>query len=263
MPRPTLQHAVKAVRNSTGTAGCRLPARWLSGAALCMALGFVLATPAWAQQPLGTGASHKGIVPAGIYQIFPENRPGNGVYLDGTLLLTAPGQTLLSAAQLAPGGRFVYLARGADGKPVVGVNVLQGDTQPRLSEPVKGYPYVVSGFEGQGYKKFYRVTESAVTDLLPTSRTADGLSVGPQGVVFFHVGATATSVAAAPGEAVPAGKYGIRLHWLNPQTGSVKHLGRSILNGLPTLKLAWLDDGRIQYTLSDGTSETLATADFK
>jgi hypothetical protein len=230
--------------------------------ALNLALGLAMATVAWAQ-PLGTGPTHKGIVSAGIYQIFPENRPGNGIYLDGALLLSLPGQTILGAAQLAPGGRFIYLARGPDGKPAVGVNVLAGDTPPRLSEPVKGYEYVVSGFEGQGYKKFYRVTDAAVTDLLPASHTADGLTVGAQGVLFFHVGSTAAPAPAAPGEPAPAGQYGIRLHWLNPQTGAVKHLGRSIFNRLPTLKLAWLEDGPIQYTLADGTSETLSTSDFR
>ncbi|MFI5401026.1 MAG: hypothetical protein ACHQZQ_08260, partial [SAR324 cluster bacterium] len=66
-----------------------------------------------------------------------------------------------------------------------------------------------------------------------------------------------------PGEAVPAGQYGIRLHWLNLQAGTVKHLGRPIYNGLPTLKLEWLDDSRIQYTLTDGRRETLSTGDFK
>ena len=211
-------------------------------------------------QPLGTGASHKGVVESGPYQIFPENRPGNAVYLDGTLLLQLPGTTILSAAQIAPGGRFIYVARSGEGKRIVGFNTLPGDAQPRVTEPVKGYQYVISGFDGQGYKKFFRVTDTAAVDLLPTSRTADGLTVGPQGVLFFHVGSTATN---APGETTPPGSYGIRLHLLIPATGSVKHLGRSIFNTAPTIKLAWLEDGRIQYTLSDGKSETLAVSDFK
>jgi len=291
MDRPAMPLAVRASRIPAGAAartGSGVPAgpRFCAGprsqagitarpravpgfriAALSVLLGLALAVGAGAQA-LSTGPAHRGIVAAGAYQIFPENRPGNGVYLDGTLLLAVPGQTILSAAQIAPGGRFVYLARGPEGKPAVGVNVLPGDAPPRLSEPAKGYQYVTAGFEGQGYKKFFRVTEKAVTDLLPTSRTADGLTAGPQGILFYHVGATATAGTAAPGtvapgEAVPAGQYGIRLHWLNVQTGAVKHLGRSIDNGRPTLKLAWLDDGQIQYTLADGTTATLATSDFK
>ena len=226
---------------------------------LSIALGLALAGRT-AAQPLSTGPLHKGIVSAGPFQIVPENRPGNGVYLDGALLLALPGETILSVVQIGPGGRFYYVARGADGKRVVGVNVLPGDAQPRVSEPAPGYRYIVSGFEGQGYKKFLRVTDAAVTDLLPMSRTADGLTKGPQGILFFHVGSNAASM---PGETAPAGQYGIRLHWLNPAAATVKHLGRPIYNAMPTIKLQWLDDGRIQYTLSDGKSETLTTGDFK
>jgi hypothetical protein len=236
----------------------------LSGVLVRLLLAVLIAGGGWAgrieAQPLGTGGTHKGVVPAGPYQIFPENRLGNGVYMDGTLLLSVPAQTILSAAQIAPGGRFIYVARGTDGKRLIGFNTLPGDTAPRITEPAKGFQYVVSGFDGQGYKKFFRVTDTSVADLLPTSRTADGLTSGPQGILFFHVGSTA---GAAPGESVPPGAYGIRLHWLNVETGSVKHLGRSIFNGAPTIKLAWLDDGRIQYTLNDGKTETLSTADFR
>lgn len=260
MRRRAMPHAATAEPLSRGLAFAPGgAATWLRAVFLSMALGLALAGRIGAQ-PLSTGPTHKGIVSAGPYQIFPENRPGNGVYLDGTLLLALPGQTILSVAQIGPGGRFFYVARGAEGKRAVGVNVLPGDAQPRVSEPAPGYRYVVSGFEGQGYKKFLRVTETVVTDLLPMSHTADGLTKGPQGILFFHVGSTAGSI---PSEAMPAGQYGIRLHWLNLTAGNVKHLGRPIYNGLPTLKLEWLDDGRVQYTLSDGKRETLSTGDFK
>jgi len=237
----------------------RPPALALSLAA-CLLLSVAAAPrPARAVEPLPAGAIHRGIVAAGPYQIFPENRPGNGVYLDGELLLSLPGQTVLSAAQIAPGGRFMYLVRSNDGKRTLGFRTLPNDVAPRLSEPVKGYQYAVAGFEGQGYKKFFRVTDAAITDLLPASRTADGLTSGEQGILFFHVGTTAGT---HPGDA-PAGAYGIRLHWLNVGNGVVRHLGRPIYNSVPTLKLAWLDAGRFEYTLSDGTSEILNVTDFK
>jgi hypothetical protein len=212
-------------------------------------------------EPLGTGASHRGLIAAGPYQIFPENRSGNGVYLDGALLLSLPGQTIVGVGNIAPNGRFLYVARGGDGKRTTGVNLLPGDTQPRISEPAKGYQYVVAGFDGQGYKKFFRVTDAGVTDLLPASRTADGLTYGQPGILFFHVGTTAVGPSDQP--AAPLGSYGIRLHWLNLATGAVHHLGRPIFNGQPTLKLAWTDDNRIQYTLTDGSTATLNMSDFK
>jgi len=235
--------------------------------ALALAAAFWIASPGGslqAAEPVQAGATHRGIVSAGPFQIFPENRFSNGVYLDGTLLVSVPGQTLLGAVQIGPRGRLVYLARGADGKRVVGVHTLPGDAPPRISEPAKGYTYVVAGFDGQGYKKFLRVTDTAITDLLPGSRTADGLTAGPKGILFFHVASTAGAAPVKPGEPAPlAEAYGIRLHWLDPEKGVVRHLGRPLYNTLPTLKLAWLDEGQIQITLSDGKSETFSVTDFK
>jgi len=245
--------------------------RRLAGLAI-VAAALLAAASLSAAEPLPTGATHRGLIAAGAYQIFPENRLGNGVYLDGKLLFTLPGQMVIGVAQIAPRGRTIYLARTGDGKRTVGVHTLPGDTAPRLVEPVKGYQYVTAGFDGQGFKKFYRVTDAAVADLLPTSRTADGLTVGARGILFFHVGISAAPAAApgtvgapaAAGEAAaPAGAYGVRLHWLNPETGAVRHLGRTIYNSLPTLKLTWLDNGQFQYTLSDGKSETLNVSDFR
>jgi hypothetical protein len=156
------------------------------------------------------------------------------------------------------------LARNASGKREMGVHVLPGDAAPRISEPASGYQYVVASFDKQGYKKFYRVSDTALTDLLPTSRTADGLTPGPKGILFFHVGSSAAAASSATGASAPAaGMYGIRLHWLSFNSGIVRHLGRTIDNAQPALKLAWLDDTRFEYTLSDGTSETVSTADFK
>ncbi len=217
-----------------------------------------------AAEPVQTGASHRGIVAAGPYQIFPENRFSNGVYLDGTLLVSLPGQTILSVAEIAARGRLVYLARGSDGKRTVGVHTLPGDGSPRITELAKGYSYVVAGFDGQGYKKFFRVTDSAITDLLHGSRTADGLTVGPKGILFFHVASSPSSAPPKPGDPPPpAEAYGIRLHWLDLEKGVVHHLGRPIYNGLPTLKLVWLDDVRFQFTLTDGKTESLSVTDFK
>lgn len=225
--------------------------------------GALVTGRAGAAESVQTGASHRGVVPSGPYQIFPENRFSNAVYLDGILLFSLPGQTILSAAQIAPGGRLIYLARGPDGKRAIGVHTKDNEAPPRLSEPAKGYQYVIAGFDGQGFKKLFRVTDTAITDLMPASRTADGLTPGAKGILFFHVASSPGSPAPTVGELPPPNTFGIRLHWLNLATGAVKHLGRPIYNQLPGLKLSWIDDDKFEYTLNDGHSETLTVADFK
>jgi hypothetical protein len=204
---------------------------------------------------LQTGSTHRGVVSVGNYQIFPENRVNNGIYADSVLMLSLPGQTLVDVGTLPPKGRFVYLARQGETR-TVGVRSGAGDPPARIAEVSPGYFYVVTVLDGAAYKKLYRVQGATLTDLLPQSKTADGVTVGEKGILFFHIGK-----ADEPEGAVPT--FAIGLHLAVLGEARVRHLPNSLRNTLPTLKLKWLDDSTFQYTLADGTSETLSVSQFK
>lgn len=214
----------------------------------------MLAAAAWGE-PLPTGPTHRGVVTVGSYQVFPENRPGNAVYLDSVLQLSVPGQIVLDVGSLPPKGRFVYLARQGDAR-TVGVRSGSGDPPPRVTEVSPGYYYVVTILDGVAYKKLYRVQGNTLADLLPSSKTADGVTVGEKGILFFHIGKADQPES---GEAT----YTIGIHLALFGETRVRHLGAPVENSTPTIALKWLDASRFTYKLAGGKTETASVSDFK
>ncbi len=221
---------------------------------LPLLLGLLWGTAIGAET-LATGPTHRGVVSVGGYQVFPENRPGNSIYVDGVLQLSLPGQTLVDVGPLPPKGRFVYLARQSDGR-TVGVRSGPNDPPPRVTEISPGYYFIVTLLDGAAYKKLYRVQGNTLTDLLPLSKTADGVTVGEKGILFFHIGKADQPDS---GDA----SYTIGIHLALFGEAKVRHLGSPVENSTPTITLKWLDASRFTYKLADGTTETASLSDFK
>ncbi|MBI4082569.1 MAG: hypothetical protein HY423_08160 [Candidatus Lambdaproteobacteria bacterium] len=229
-----------------------------AGLVIVLALAWPAALPAQRQFP--ADARHTGMVQLGPYTVFPENRPDNGVYLNNRLLLSLPRQTIIQILPLPAEGRFAYLARAEDGKVQFGASVLPADAPPRIVAVSPGFYHAVLTLGGVVYKKLYRVVqERSIVDLLPISRTADGMTAGPKGVAFYHV-ATAEDKGPA-GQSVKT--FGIGLHLMLFAEDQVRHLNHGVVNTLPRLDLKWLDDQRLEYKLADGRGEVLSVAQFQ
>jgi hypothetical protein len=206
-------------------------------------------------ESLPTGPGHRGIVTVGNYQIFPENRPGNAVYGEGTLLLTVPGQIIQDVVPLPTKNKFIYLVRRADTRTVA-VRNGSNDPAPRVTEVSPGYYFVVTVLDGVAYKKLLRLTPGNLIDLLPLSKTADGITVGPKGIAFFHIGKS---------DQQPDGKpvYSMGVHFASFDDGKVRHLPEMIGNALPSFAFKWLDETHFEFKLADGTSRTVSITDLK
>lgn len=213
------------------------------------------AQPSAAAEPLPAGPANRGVVNVGNYQIFPENRPGNAVYGENVLLLSLPGQVIQDVSPLPAKNRFIYLARQGESR-MVAVRNGANDPPPRVTEVSPGYYFVVTVLDGVAYKKLLRVTGTSLLDLLPLSKTADGVTVGPKGLLFFHIGKAEPR---AEGTSV----YSLGIHFAPFDENRVRHLPEPVQNTQPTLTFKWLDDSRFRFTLADGTATTLSTADLK
>jgi hypothetical protein len=229
---------------------------WLAAAVLCSR-----AAPALAVQEYPSNPTHRGVVAADTYEIFPENRPGNGVYLQKKLLLTLVGETIRHVVPLAKPGRFAYLAADSAGKTRVGVFVQAQDKVARVTEVSAGFFHAVVTLDGVVYKKLFRVLDGrTVADLLSGSKTADGAIAGPRGVAFYHVSSTVDADAAPSSNDK---QFGLQLHVALFDEDQVRHYSFSILNTLPQLNLVWNDADHITYTLADGRSEVLSLSQFQ
>lgn len=227
--------------------------------ALLLAAVLLAAPPARAAEQFQSGPNYRGIINFDPYAVFPENRVGNAVYLNNVLLLTLDKETITDVLPLTGDGRFVYLAKDAEGKSHLGVHVLPTDGDPRITPVAEDFYHVVLFLGGVVYKKMYRVIDGNLLDLLPSSKTADGAVAGPGGVLFYHV-------ATADKEQVDGQEknvFGLALHLALFNDERLRNLNYLIKNSLPRLELKWEDDSRISYRLADGRTEVLSVSQFQ
>lgn len=237
---------------------------WMTGMAIGAALVAAALLPvspwgmtAQAAQEFPGDPEHRGVVTIGDYQIFPENRSGNAVYLDNTLVFSVPGETLVQIIPLPQPGRFIYLTRDADGNARLGARLAKSEPEPRITAIGEAFYHAVMVMDGVVYKKLYRIqNDLSVVDLLPSSKTADGMTLGPGGVLFYHV---ASAQRTDDGNTV----FGLRLHLAPQDDEPTRHLAYPILNNLPSLELDWTDANRIRYVLADGREGALSVSQFQ
>jgi len=214
----------------------------------------ILAPPAQAVDQLPSGPQNRGVIQFDQYLVFPENRPGNGVYFNNSLLLHQDDLIITDVSGLDVDRRFVYLARDSQGKVSLGVRISEpADKQPRISEIGKGIYHLLLVLDGVVYKKIYRIVDNKLLDLLPISKTGDGLTLGPSGVAFYHV-------AASGGE---ANTFGMRLHVAMFAEDKRRSLDLTIKNTLPRLNLKWINGDTLAYAQEDGTSTEVKISEFK
>ncbi|MGY8698029.1 MAG: hypothetical protein ACKVIP_05065, partial [bacterium] len=70
-------------------------------------------------------SEHRGILDLAPYQIYPENRIGNGIYLDKKLLDTHPQRVILNITSIKNTKSYVYLFRAQNG--VLGLDIVKNE----------------------------------------------------------------------------------------------------------------------------------------
>ena len=107
--------------------------------------------------------------------------------------------------------------------------------------------------DGVVYNKIYRVIDNKLLDLLPISKTADGVTLGPAGVAFFHVAASG----------LDGNGFGMRIHVAMFNEDKRRSLDLTIKNTLPRVNMKWVREDVLAYTLEDGTSTEVKLSEFK
>ncbi|MDH4225175.1 MAG: hypothetical protein OEW12_05975 [Deltaproteobacteria bacterium] len=220
--------------------------------------GMALApTPSLAGQEMATDNQHRGLVAFGNFGLFPENRTNNAVYVNQRLILTLPGRTIVYVLPLPQEDRFAYLAVDDKERLEVGVHMKPGDPKPVLSRVSPGFYYLVASLDGVVYKKlFHAVQKSSLVDLLRYSKTADGVTPGPKGVVFYHV---------RPKENDPAhaGQVPLGIHLALSDEVRVRNLPYAVYDKNAVITLKWQGEDAIQVIHSDGKPEVISLSQFR
>lgn len=182
------------------------------------------------------------------FQIFPAGKFGNTIYRNNKRLVSKKDLILQDIVE-APEGNVYY------GKDEAGQAVFEyiGNKQTKFIHLEGGFYQLISS---QGINKIFRLAPNhKIQDLLPRYKTASGL-------VFNQVDKAAFSHI-AKGEEIETdeGKllyqYTFKIHIAKINTAKIIHLPEAINDFDPRLKLKWLDNDTLQYTLSSGETVSM------
>ncbi|MCP4298579.1 MAG: hypothetical protein GY786_23575 [Proteobacteria bacterium] len=184
-----------------------------------------------------------------VYQIFPERDFGNSIYKEQRHLFSSRNLALFDVREVPDG--YIYAGRNQSGEDVLGY---QGGANTKFLAHKSGYYQLIlkEGIDKRNVSKIFRLNKGKIQDLLPRRKTANGLVVHEDGRgAFFHISKGET-IEREDGEA--RYQYTFKIHIVEPGSEQVIDIPTPITDFRSRLKMSWLSDNMLQYSLSDGTS---------
>ncbi|PCI25248.1 MAG: hypothetical protein COB67_10920 [SAR324 cluster bacterium] len=218
----------------------------------CLVTFLLLVSGIAPAQELGVESGNSGIVEfKDDYQIFPAGQQGNSIYRERTHLVSRKNLILFDIHE-APVG-YIYAGTTATKQQVLGYT---GSAAAKFKNMGMGYYQLRTKSKKSSVSKLYRLVNDKIQDLLPNSRTANGLTVNKNGkAVFFHI---------AKGERVQQEdgpdryRYTFKIHVVEPDSGQIITLPSIIQDFRSSLKIKWLSDNMLGYVLSDGQTAQIS-----
>ena len=202
-------------------------------------------------------SEHRGILDLRPYQIYPENRIGNGIYLDKKLLDTHPQRAILNITSIKNTKSYVYLFRDQNGVLGLGIvkNEADGDARFWKVDP-EFYQYTNSSF---GIQRVFRIYQEKIVPLLTNIRTGAGVATSENHAILYHItdskDITRTN---SSGQVISQRVYTFRLHLINRNFKKIQSLSNLLVQDFSyRLKLKWVNEYSVSYKLSNGKEETV------
>ncbi len=211
-----------------------------------------LSNAVWAVDSLSRDETHRGVVDLRPYQIYPENRIGNGLYLEKELLITHPKQMILEIEPISMTRSHVYLYQNKTAD--LGLDVINskedGDGRIMQIDP-EFYQYTNRNL---GIQRVFRIFKGKIKSLLDNTRTGTGVSVSAKHAVFYHItNSQNVNRINETGNTVTETQVSYRLHVVDRrQDGFASIYKLQIKDGRYRLNLKWENDHTVSYKGSDG-----------
>jgi len=195
---------------------------------------------------------HRGVVELAPYQIYPENRMGNGIYLNKKLLASHPQRVIINIVSIKDTDSHVYLFRGKNG--VLGLNIVKGETDGDARFWQVDQEFYQYSNNTTGIKRIFRIYRNDVHPVLPFLRTGSGVSTSATHAVFYHVvNSKEIKYIDAGGQEVTGRIYTFRLHVINRKIEGFKSIFNLQIQDVSySLKLVWENDHSVSYILANG-----------
>ena len=202
-------------------------------------------------------SEHRGILDLRPYQIYPENRIGNGIYLDKKLLDTHPQRAILNITSIKNTKSHIYLFRDQNGVLGLGIvkNEADGDARFWKVDP-EFYQYTNSSF---GIQRVFRIYQEKIVPLLTNIRTGSGVVTSANHAILYHItDSKDITRTTSSGQEITQRVYNFRLHLINRNFKKIQSLFNLQVQDVSyRLKLKWVNEYSVSYKLSNGKEETV------
>ena len=195
---------------------------------------------------------HRGVIEFTPFQIYPENRVGNGIYLEKKLLDSHPQRVIINIVNIKDTDNHVYLYRGLNG--LLGLDIVKNDT----GEDVRFWQVDPEFFQysnrTSGTKRVFRIFEDKIIPLLPNIRTGTGVATSQTHAVFYHISnSKKVKRVNQNGQESASRVYSFRLHLIKRNLeDAVSLYDLRIQDANYLLKLFWENEHSVSYKLSSG-----------
>ncbi len=200
---------------------------------------------------------HRGVIEFAPFQIYPENRVGNGIYLEKKLLDSHPQRVILNIVNIKDTDNHVYLYRGLN--RVLGLDIVKNDTGEDVRFWQVDQEFYQYSDRTSGTRKVFRIFQDQIVPLLPHLRTGTGVATSPTHAVFYHISNSKNITSVNQnGQETASRVYTFRLHVIKRDLeGAVSLYDLPIQDANYLLKLVWENEYSVSYKLSNGKKHTI------
>ena len=216
---------------------------------------FLLSQQIFSVESFPRDNNHRGIIEIDPYQIYPENRTGNGIYLGKKLLDSHPERMITNIVSIKNTKSAIYLYRIKSGDFGLGIIKNRDDGDARFWKVDEDF-YQYSN-RSTGLQRVFRIFRNKIIPLLPNVRTGRGITSSKNHIVFYHIiNSQEESFPNENGQLIKQRIYTFRLHVVNKsleKIGSIFNL--SIKDTNYNLKLFWENEFSVSYKLNSGKKQ--------
>ena len=208
--------------------------------------------PSEAVEIFSRDSNHRGVIEFEPYHIYPENRVGNGIYLEKKLLDSHPKRIILNIVNIKDTENHVYLYRGLNG--VLGLDIVRNDKGEDVRFWRVDPEFYQYSNRTSGTKRIFRIFEDKIIPLLPNLRTGSGVTTSSTHAVFYHISNSKNVTKFNQnGQEITNRIYTFRLHVIKRDLGGTESLyDLRIQDANYLLKLVWENEHSVSYKLSNG-----------
>ena len=213
---------------------------------------FLLSQPTFSTKSFPRDINHRGIVKIAPYQIYPENRIGNGVYLDNKLLNSHPERMITNIVEIKNTKSSVYLYKNKSENFGLGIIKNNDDGEARFWKVDEDF-YQYSN-RSTGLQRVFRIFKNKIKSLLPNVRTGRGITPSLSHIVFYHIiNSQEISIPNENGQEIKQRVYTFRLHVVNRSLEKLESIFNLVIKDTNyNLKLVWENEFSVSYKLNSG-----------